>query len=246
MILWNMPVAFLIFLSQKYHLINHEFSEILYPGSLLSWVNAVTGFLGSPANYPLNFLRDLFAVFFFVPLFRLLLNINSLFGLFVVLTIYHWNLDGIMVLRNSMIVSFYLGAMASYCKWDIKLLDDFSIYFLSILLIICTMIVFFNIKNIQWFRLISPLLIWPSTSLFHNNFLGNLLLRYSHNSFFTFLSHGPLLLILWLGFEELPDKTPYILFWFLAPAISVYMAIISNRFLQKKFPNFLSVFMGGR
>ncbi len=246
MIIWNTPFALLIFFSQKYFIIEHEFSETLYPVSFLSWINAITGFLGNPANYPLNFLRDLFAVFFFTPLFRLLLKFSSWAGLFIVLSIYYWNLDGILVLRNSMLVSFYLGGMASYCGWNLKLLDRFSILFLFFLIIICMLIVLFKIENIQWFRLVSPILIWPATSLIHGNPVGHLLYCYSGNSFFTFLSHGPLLFLLWVGFQKLPDAIPYFIFYILAPIIIVYLSIILNQILQKKLPNFRLLLLGGR
>lgn len=246
LIVWNLPIVILIFLSQKYNILDHEFSAELYPFNLLNWVNAITGFLEAPANYPLNFLRDLFIITLLSPLFWLFLKRTPLIGLAIVLITYYFNLEGNLILRNSMLVSFYLGGMAATQNWDLTFLDSHAKLCLILFLIFCFGIVLFGIENRELFRLISPILVWPSISLITNTRFGVRLYNNSRHSFFTFLFHGPLLLILWLVFNKIPIETPYPIFWLSAPILTIYISIFLSNLLKKYLPTASSIALGGR
>ncbi len=245
LIIWNIPFAVFIFAVQKYNLLSHDFSAKLYPFDLMAWINALTGLTESPVNYPLNFLRDLFIISILSPLFWQLIKRAPYTGLVLILVIYQFNLDGQLILRNPMIVSFYLGALAANQQWDLKRLDKYAPILLSIFIAICIAIIYFKIENRNLFRLVSPFLIWPSMSLLENSRAGKFLHNYSKNSFLTFLSHGPLILIIWILFQKIPADIPYLVYWIAAPIITVIITILANRLLHK-VPKLAAILLGGR
>lgn len=246
LIIWNIPFIIIIFVSQKYNVLSHEFSITLYPVEILNWVNAATGLFATPANYPLNFLRDLFAVALLSPLFWLFLKRIPYIGLIVVCIVYYFNLDGSFVLRNSMIVSFYIGALAACQKWDLTYLDRYAKWSLAILIVFCLAIALFDIENREPFRLISPFLVWPVISMFVNTRFGDFLYKHSKSSFFTFLSHAAIILILWFAYKSIPLQIPYFVYWLTAPVLTMFIAIICSRLFRKLLPKTASVVLGGR
>ena len=246
LILWNIPLAIAVYVLQKYNLGSHEFSAKLYPADFPSWVNAITGLNGSPVNYPLNFLRDLIAVSLLAPFFGVLLKYIPYPGLVVVLCIYFFNLDGPLVLRNSMLVSFYLGGLAYTQSWNLFALDKYAGIAVAILVFACILIVAFKIQNREWFRLIAPFLIWPSMSLLAGTTTGRFLYKNAQSSFFTFLAHGPIILVLWFAYQKIFSDGPYALYWFSAPVITVCLSILLSQMIKKQFPAFSRVILGGR
>jgi len=246
LIIWNIPFVAAIYVSQKYNILSHDFSAGLYPFDTLSWINALTGLLETPANYPLSFLRDLFAVSLLSPVYWLFLKKIPYQGLLVVMIVYFFNLDGPFVLRNSMLVSFYIGGLAASQNWSLTYLDHHAKWLLSLFVCFCVAIVLFDIQNRELFRLLSPFLVWPSMSLITNTKLGEFLYKNSRSSFFTFLAHGPIILILWLVFQKTRFDIPYFLYWFLTPLITVYLSILFSRYFKKWLPNTASIALGGR
>lgn len=244
LLLWNIPIAIAVFLIQKYDLSSHVFSLKLYPIDTLSWINSVTGLYESPINYPLNFLRDLFVVSLFSILFWQLLKRIPYTGLLIVFFIYYFNLDGQLVLRNSMLISFYLGALLAHKNFDLKKLDQYSILCLSLFLFLCFIIVEYRIENREIFRIISPFLVWPAMSIISSCKVGNYLYKYSGSSFFTFLSHGPIILVLFIIFNK--TNLPYFIYWISAPLLTVIISIILYNLLKSRAPMIASILLGNR
>lgn len=245
LVIWNIPFVAFIFVVQKYNLLSHEFSAKLYPFEPMAWVNALTGLTASPANYPLNFLRDLFVISMLSPLFWQLIKRAPYLGLILILVIYQFNLEGPLILRNPMIVSFYLGALAANQEWDLKRLDKYAPILLSVFVTICIALIYFKIENRNLFKLVSPFLIWPSMSLIENSIVGRFLHKYSKNSFLTFLSHGPLILVIWMVFKKIPADLPYLVYWIATPVVTVIITIWINRLLHK-MPKLAAILLGGR
>ncbi|MEZ5530159.1 MAG: acyltransferase family protein [Porticoccaceae bacterium] len=246
LLIWNLPLALIVFVLQKYQLGSHSFSVKLYPIEGLSWLNAVTGLHGTPVNYPLNFLRDLFAVSLLAPVLGLLLRRSPYVGLALVMLVYFFNLDGPFVIRNSMLVSFYLGGLAYTQNWDLAALDRYAPVLLALFLASCAMIVLLKIQNREWFRLISPFLVWPSMAMLMGTAPGRFLLENSRSSFFTFLAHGPILLLLWFVFQKWLSGFPYMAYWFAAPVLTVYGCILFSGCTKKWFPRITAFALGGR
>jgi succinoglycan biosynthesis protein ExoH len=246
LLLWNIPFAIFVFAVQKYELLSHSFSANLYPVDTLAWINALTGAMGKPVNYPLNFLRDLFVVSLLSPIMWITLKNIPYIGLTIVLVIYFFNLDGSLVLRNSMLVSFYIGALAACQRWELTYLDRYSSLLFTLFIALCLAIVFFKWENIEIFRLISPLLVWPSMSLVVNSKAGDVLYNHSKSSFFTFLSHGPIILVIWLIFNKVAEGVPYFVYWFATPAITVLLTAWLSNIFKKRMPLISSFALGGR
>jgi succinoglycan biosynthesis protein ExoH len=246
LIIWNIPFVIAIYISQKYSVLSHEFSAILYPFDFFNWINALTGLFNSPANYPLNFLRDLFAVSLLSPIYWFLLKRVPYIGLAIVAAVYYFNLEGSFVLRNSMLISFYIGALAATQKWPLTYMDKFAKPLFLVFILCCLTIVVFDIQNKELFRLFSPFLVWPAMSLIMNTALCEFLYKNSKSSFLTFLAHGPIILLLWLIFKKLPVDIPYYVFWLSAPLITVYTSIYLHKYLHRILPNVSSFILGGR
>jgi succinoglycan biosynthesis protein ExoH len=81
--------------------------------STQDWLDAAFGLAASPINYPLNFLRDLLALFIVAPLLGWLLRRAAWPGLLLVLVNFYFNLDGLFLLRDVMGPVFYIGGMAA-------------------------------------------------------------------------------------------------------------------------------------
>lgn len=243
---WNIPFVIAIYLSQKYSLLSHNFSAELYPIQIENWVNALVGLFGSPANYPLNFLRDLFTVSLLAPVFGVLLNRAPYIGIIIVLFVYFFNLDGNFVIRNSMIVSFYIGGLAATQNWDLTVLDKHAKWLFLAFFASCILIVLFKVENKELFRLLAPFMVWPAISLIENKKIYELLYKYSKNSFFTFLAHGPIILILWFLFSKFSDSVPYYVYWMTSPIITVCLCILLATYFKRFFPRVASVVLGGR
>lgn len=246
LLLWNLPLALAVYFMQMYALPVHNFSVELYPATFESWANAVIGLAGTPVNYPLNFLRDLFAVSLLTPLFWLLLKRAPYTGLVVVLVVHYFNLDGPFVIRNAMIVSFYIGALAACEKWDLRYLDRQAKLLLLIFVVFCIAIVVIQIQNREYFRMVAPFMVWPAMSLIVNTKMGDWLYRNSSNSFFTYLSHGPIILVLWVLFKSLPIELPYALYWTLTPVVTVILAVWLNQQFRKRMPKLSAIMLGNR
>lgn len=246
LILWNLPVVLAIYLVQKYGLLNHNFSTQLVPFNLASWADAFTGIFEAPANYPLNFLRDLFVLAVISPLFLLILRLSAYGGILLVGAIYYFNLDGDLILRNSMLISFYTGALLAWKKWDLEYFDKFAWPMLAILITVCLAVIIWDIENREWLRIIAPFIVWPCMALICNTRFGVWLVQYSQCSFLTFLAHAPLLLVFWVLYQKLGSSLPYALFWFTAPLVITALCAWVHPYLYKLMPNAAKLALGGR
>jgi succinoglycan biosynthesis protein ExoH len=246
LILWNLPLAIAVYAVQKYGLLGHSFSAVLYPFDLSNWVNALTGLNGLPINYPLNFLRDLWVICLLAPIMGWFLRRAPWVGFILLAIVYAYNLDKDLVLRNSMLISFYLGGLAAVLQWNLKALDRFAVPALVLFVGCAICIVIFKIENREWFRLIAPIMIWPAISLLVGTRAGHWLNSNAKHSFFTFLCHGPIILVFWIVFSKTFPAAPYALFWFAAPVITVWLALIMNKGLHRYFPKFANVIVGQR
>ncbi len=246
MLIWNILVVAALYFLQKYGHSSHSFTTELYPFQLDNWINAITGLFSNPANYPLNFLRDLYVISLLSPLYWIILKRAPYIGLICVLFVAYFNLDGYLVLRHDMMVSFYIGGLAAIQNWDLKYLDGYAKWLLAIFIVICLAIIIFDIENIFLFRWVSPFLVWPSISLISHTKFGEFLYQNSKNSFFTFLAHGPIVFILWIIFKKIPIEMPYFIYWLIAPILTVYISMFLNGQFRKRLPRTALVALGGR
>ncbi len=245
-ILFNFPLVLLLYYVQYAHLFSHEFSNQVYPFDLMIWLDAVIGLNGSPVNYPLNFLRDLYIISICAPIFGILIRRYPWVGLIGVIILFWFNLDGSFILRSTMPIVFYVGGLAAVWQWDLKALDKYAVILLIVFVTLCISTIYFDIENRNYLRMVSPILIWPAASLIVNTRFGLWVSGISKYSFFTFLMQGPLLLAFWLGYQKVLSFMPYWIFWLTAPfIIAIVLSYIYN-IATYSFPKLMRLALGGR
>ena len=223
---------------------SHNFSANLYPIDLFTLLDKTFGLVSTPVNYPLGFLRDLFVLCLLAPLIGILLRHLPWIGLVGISLLFWFNWDGQLVLRNTMPINFYVGGMAAVLNWNLKRLDRFALPFMLLLIACCALIVALEIGDRRWFRVVSPLLIWPLTAAIVYAPIGRFCRRLSPDAFFIFLAHGPVLLAVWLAYNKLSIGLPYELFWLLAPFVVLLLCLAAKRFATNYMPGVLAVMLG--
>lgn len=246
LIIWNLPFAIIIFLLQSFDSNIYTSHHTLYPFSLSNWLIAVTAVIDSPINAPLYFLRDLFVISMLAPFYWMLFKNVPYVGLAVVLIIFYFNLDGDIILRDSMFVTFYFGILASTQQWNLRSLDKYAYSLLIIFLFACIYIVYDKIDNKETFIIFSPFLIWPALSKIVYTPLGDFLAKYTKYSFLLFLSHLPIMFVFYKIFLIIGDNIPYFVFWVISPLITIYLALVIIPKIEYLFPSAYKLSVGGR
>ena len=246
-LLCNTPIVVAIYAIQALGLSSHSFSLDLQTGSLTTWANALFGLFDSPANYPLNFLRDLIVLVCLAPLFGMALRHAPWLGLGFVCLVAFLDLDQDLVLRNTMMINFYIGGLAALRGWDLNRLDRWGWLSLAIFLALSMVTIGLAIHNRTFLHLVSPPLIWSASAVLIKSAPARWLGGRAHYSFFVYLSHGPVLLITWMIYSRWgSDFVPYPMFWVAAPVLSIAFCMCIYHFLATVCPGFLSPFVGGR
>jgi len=146
-----------------------------------------------------------------------------------------------------MAINFYLGGMAAVMAWDLKKFDRLALWFLSIFIIICAIIVFYKFTDYRWLRLLSPFLIWPFSSVVAKFNFGKVIAGCSRYSYFIFLTHVPIISILWVIHNRIADRNDYYMFfWLFVPVFVVFTSQFLYHFLDRTVPNIRVVVLGGR
>lgn len=218
----------------------------LTPFDTWTWLDAAFGLTKSPINYPLNFLRDLIAVMLLAPLMGILLRKAPWPGLALVIAVFYNNLDGMFVLRDVMPIMFYIGGLAATRGWNLQALDRHAWSCLGIFVVACMAIVHFKVANTNYFRFVAPILIWPAMSLLSNTALGRWLASQSVYSFFIFVAHAPLLLVVAMAYQKIGSGIPYAVFWVGAPFVIVLALTVIYRLAMLCFPNAFPAIIGAR
>jgi succinoglycan biosynthesis protein ExoH len=221
-----------------------KLSYDLLTADIRTWLDAAFGITASPINYPLNFIRDLVVIMVMAPVLGLLLRSAPLKGLVLVTLIFYLNLDGYLVLRPVMVVTFYLGGMAAIQGWNMRALDKYAVPLLILLVLCCAAIVRFEVANTTYLRLVAPLMIWPASALLVRTRFGLWLDRMSRYSFFVFIAHAPLLLVTWVLYQRTSQYVPYELYWMLAPIIITSVLVLIYMVLTRTFPTAFAVAIG--
>lgn len=243
-LVFNLTLLCAAYLAGKYA--GLMLSYDLAGGDSMTWLNAAFGVNGAPINYPLNFLRDLIVIMLLVPLFSLCLRNKPFAGLAVVFAIFMLNLDGPLVLRNTMPVMFYLGGMAAICRWRLKALDRYALPCMSLFLAACGSAIAFRITDLTYLRFTSVFLLWPFTAVLYETAIGKWLASKSKYSFFIFVAHAPLLAVSWMVYRKYSSLIPYQLYWLLAPFVISGLLILFHKVAMRLFPGFFSFIIASK
>jgi len=213
-------------------------------GSFQDLLNAAFGLTAGPINYPLNFLRNLIPLFLIAPLLGWLLRKAAWPGLLLVFIVFHFNFDGPFVIRDAMAPVFYLGGMAAVLKWDMRSLDSYALPLLVAFLGMCACIVHFRVINTSYLQMVAPILIWPAASLLVPTFLGAWLARMSKYSYFMFLAHAPVLLLVALIYKKYSGFIPFPVYWIATPVIVASIVVYMYNLFMRVSPATFNVLIG--
>lgn len=249
LIIWNLPLVLAIYLLQRYDLIWQSLGLKFYPFELTHWLNGVLSIFHAPVDYPLYFLRDLFVLALLSPIFGFVIRRLPYWGLAVILVIFALDLDGVLVLHDHLMVTFYIGGLAAVRKWDLKRLDKYAVPLLISLLACSVFIAIAKIENIDWLRVLAPFWLWPCFSLIEKSRYADVLVRWSKTSFYLFVTHGPLLTVLWKlyeVYEPISGRVPYGLYWVMAAIFAVAFGHLTLRPFQAIAPGLARLALGNR
>lgn len=243
-LLWNVPLVLALYVVQAQGIASHDFRLSLVPLDPATFADATFAYSDAPVNYPLDFLRDLFVIFLFSPVFLWMIRSAPWLGLLAVAAFFLGDADGLLILRNTMPACFYVGAMGAVLGWDLTRFDRLWPVTLAALLAATALIAAYGIENVTWFRLLSPPLIWIAAAPLVGSTFGRLMQRWSGDSFFLFLSHGPLLLVVYLAYQALGEPIRYPLFWIAAP-VAVCAVSLATIGVIKRWAPPLAAFLVG-
>lgn len=243
-LLFNVPLVLVVFVAELYT--NVQTNYHLVPFNAAVWRDALFGILNSPINYPLNFLRDMIVLMCLAPAMGWLIRKAPTLGFAIVCLFFLGDLDGILVLRNIMAVLFYVGGVAACYRWNLRALDRFALPCAIVFLLLCAGIVGFRVANTNVLRLVSPLLVWPASSLLLGTRVGNWCMRLNKYSFFIFVAHAPVLFATWLVYKHIGRGLPYPLYWLGAPVLTTAILIAVYHLGMRLAPGPMSIALGGR
>lgn len=218
----------------------------LYPFQTQEFLNAAIGLAQPPINYPLNFLRDLIVLTALAPLIGLVLRHAPYLGLVAISVIIFTDADGLLILRQSMAIMFYIGGLAATQKWNLRAFDRFAVPCLAAFCMACAYIVWQRVESTLLLRMVAPWLIWPATVYLVGTRLGRWITSLSRYSFFIFLAHAPILLLTWKIYRRAFGFVAYPLYWIAAPLVTVYALILIYRFCMAFLPSEFSAVIGAK
>jgi succinoglycan biosynthesis protein ExoH len=243
-LIFNVPLVFIVFVAELATGLHTNYQ--LTPFSADVWLDALFGIVHSPVNYPLNFLRDMIVLMALAPAMGWLIRRAPTIGFALVCLVFLENLDGILVLRNLMPVLFYVGGVAACYRWNLRALDRLAVPCAIAFLLLCASIVWFRIANTTTLRLVSPLLVWPASSMLLGTRVGNWCMRLNKYSFLLFVAHAPILFGTWLVYQHAGSGIPYPLYWVGAPVLTTLVLIAAYHVAARLAPDLLSIALGGR
>jgi succinoglycan biosynthesis protein ExoH len=246
LLFWNLPIMALLYAVQAFGVIDYPFRLQVYPFEFFPFVDASLGLTGEPVNYPLWFLRDLFVLALLAPIIGMVLRRAPWIGLVLIGAAFWLDLDGPVLMRNTMMINFYLGGMAAHLGWDLEKLDRYAPVLAIVFLGCCLAIVGFRMTNRSWFSVLAPILVWPASVWLVNTRIGEAMCRAARHSFFLFLTHGPILLVLWLLYTRVLPAAPYVVFYVLAPPIVVTACLGADTLFRRAMPRLHHLVVGGR
>lgn len=243
LLIWNLPLVLALFALQ-WHGMATGFRLELHPFEPRSWLDATFGLTAYPLNFPLHFLRDLFAV----SLIGTAAGAIFVRAPWLILAIAFVNvildLEGMMVLRNSMIFNFFLGGLVALRGWDLRSLDRFAPPFAALLVAASIVIAFGFRDTIEMFRLVAPVLVWPLSCLITRG-RAAMLAPLAGTSFVIFLIHGPLIVAIW-SIAGGPGPSGYPVIFLLLPPLIIALAFGLHGLARRLSPRAAAIAFGGR
>ncbi len=248
MVIWNLPLFVALYFVQMRAADAQSFSFVAYPVTLNNFFNGVFGLNGTPVNYPLSFLRDIFALALISPLLYKLISRFTYAGLLAISIFFWFDLDAAFLLRNEMAINFCCGGAAAILNWDLHKFDKYRFFALTGLMVSCSALIYFDVENRNYFRVVAPFLVWPIFSYLSNTKIESWIVSQSSKSFFIFCAHAPILFVVSASLLKIiPDGELFqFAFWLLCPVAVVIICTFGYNFGKKYTPKLLAISLGKR
>lgn len=248
MLLWNIPMAILILSFQRNGQYLEKYDD-LTSGNILKWSNALLGLTENPANEPLHFLRNLIACNLIALCVATPFRKCPFYSFAIILIVGIFNLDWYLVIRNDILVGFFLGALIASRRIDATSIDFLLPITVPIYLISAFLIFYFNVgfESLWWMghRLLGFLAAWPLIG-YLNKTAFRKISKYSQFSFFMFLSHYYVEIMLFHLFSQIFYIDKFYIFFILSGPLTIGTCIVMQLIASRVTPSLLSISTGGR
>ncbi len=220
----------------------------------------------------LGFLRDLFVCVLLSPLLLQVLKHLPLPAIASLLAVYLFEHSGqlVIILRPLVIFGFTLGMLLALRRLPLDMLDRYWAWFLSLTGVFAVLIIwtdagmFLQLKGYlamygvslketilyPFCRLFGSLAIWTMLSMINIQTMQRITARYSDYLFAAFCSHFLLMTLLfnglWLPLIGDRDAYAYLLWFAVAPVVSMLLTIGMVNLVGAVYPPMASVISGGR
>lgn len=245
-LIFNTPLVLVIYIAQM-NGIALDNRIVLVGGDVWQWAEALFAITEQPVNYPLYFLRDLFIV----AIIGLLIGrLHARFAFPVLLciaVIAYGNLDGFLVIRDDVLLCFFLGGYLAIKQVDIAALDRHGLVFaLLILPALCFAFYFILPDQRLLFRVAGGLAFWPVIGILLTGLPSRWTSGYAKYAFPIYLMHAPVIFALLIADLGAQPNWLGAVWWVLAP-IAIAAAVIAVTLVAGRIvPSLTNIALGGR
>jgi succinoglycan biosynthesis protein ExoH len=243
---WNIPLVLVLFVAQKMGVVSGTRLNLLTT-DIKAWADAALALTRQPVNYPLYFIRDLFVISVLAVLFSRIVRANPIGFIITCAIIAEYNLDGPLILRTSMLTSFFIGAALAIYKFPLDIFDG-NFNFLSILLVVgCVVQYYFPSENSAIaVTILGVITAWSFTGLVSRYSILQHISQLGSYSFPIYLLHGVILFAaISLGLRV--TETPVgLVTWLFAPLLIAGLSAVLYKAFIKLMPATAAFVTGAR
>lgn len=261
LLIWNIPLVFMVFALQAKGVGEHSFRLTLYPVDWRVLMDATLGITQSPINFPLLFLRDLFACALVAPLYYFFIKKAPWLGLIALIAIVVLSIPNPIILRPSILIGFYLGGLIATYKWQLKWVDKGALFFILSFFALSLYVTILGFDQVydsdakglgQWInilRLNGVFAFWGLSGLLVSTLPGRWLIELASRSFFIFCAHGPLMVLTWLFCKTLVGDTShgfYTSYYLCVAPVVILLSLTLARLIEMIHPELYGYITGNR
>lgn len=245
-LVFNTPLVLVIYAAQL-HGMALDNRIVLVGADVRQWAEALFAITEQPVNYPLYFLRDLFVVAILGLLIGRLHVRFALPTMLIIAVIAYGNLDGFLVIRDDVLLCFFLGGYLAIKQINISALDRYGWAFsLVVLPAMCFAFYFLLPEQRLLFRIAGGLAFWPAIGFLLRTPALRRANSYAEYAFPIYLMHAPIIFALLIAGLGAPATLAGALWWLIAPVAIALLIIMFTKLAGHFTPGIAGVALGGR
>ncbi|MEP0521609.1 MAG: acyltransferase [Hyphomicrobiales bacterium] len=245
-LIFNTPLVLAVYVAQ-FNGMALDNRIVLVGAGLRQWLEALFAITEQPVNYPLYFLRDLFVV---AMLGLLIGRLHVRFALPTLLTIAivaYGNLDGFLIIRDDVLLCFFLGGYLAISQVNISVLDKYG-WAISIIILpaICFAFHFLFPEQRLLFRVAGGLAFWPVIGFMLESNVLRRASAYAKYAFPIYLMHAPIIFALLIANLGAQASKLGAMWWIIAPLVIASLIIGFTKLAGQLVPRLAGIALGGR